>query len=186
MSLDVIEDLVQVYRGSLPLDLTTDQIGVDIAYTIATMMSRSEEEITAYVNGARLSTATGLFLDQHARDRGLRRQDGETDDQLRDRLRTPPKAGTVTAITDAINQILGTDDELYLIELPKDSLYFDRAHKSVLNIRPMFLTRGSLMGGGRGVVVALIPQSADALESVSDALRTKVSAGKLWLVMEYT
>jgi hypothetical protein len=177
MSIDPINDLVKVIRKSLPADVTTSDIGQAIATTIATVLAQAEGEVTRLSLGIHLGTATGLFLDQHAKDRGLRRQGGETDDQLRERLRTPPAAGTVSAIVDAVSAIVG-GLPIYIIELPKDSLYFDREF--------FFDIPSTYIGGGRGVVIALIPASANAAASVSDALRSKVSAGKLWLVEEYT
>lgn len=177
MSIDVINDLVSLYKSSVPGDLTSDQIGEDIAATLATILAEAEEEVSRLAVGAHLGTATGLFLDQHAKDRGLRRQDGETDDQLRERLRVPPRAGTVSAILDALEQIIGTGD-VFIIELPKDAFYFDRVAG--------FFDRGCRLGGGRGVVIALIPQSSNARAAITDALRSTVSAGKIWFVEEYT
>lgn len=187
--MSVIDDLVQIYSGSVPQDIVASQIGVDIAYTIATILSRAEEEQAVYIAGSHLGTATGLFLDAHAKDRGLRRQDGETDDQLRERLRTPPKAGTRSAILAAVQQIVGSA-QVIMIELPRDGAYYDRGEDAApapsFNAKRAFFDRAARYGAGRGVVIVLIPESADAVESVSDALRTKVSAGKIWLIQEYT
>lgn len=180
-----------MYRGATPQDVTSSELGLDVAYTIAEILARSEEEVYRYVAGASLNTAIGAYLDLHARDRGLRRQDGETDDQLRERLRIPPRAGTVAAILEAIEAIVG--DGVILIELPRKSMYYDRNELItgslpgvMLRTPPCFYDRGGRCGGGRGVVIALIPASADAVASVTDALRTTVSAGKIWLVQEYT
>lgn len=178
MSLDVINDLISLYKNSVPGDLTSDQIGEDIAATLATILAEAEEEVSRLAAGVHLGTATGLFLDQHAKDRGLRRQDGETDDQLRERLRVPPRAGTVSAILDALEQIIGNAGDVFIIELPKDAFFFDR--------QSAFFDRGCRFGGGRGVVIALIPQSANARAAITDALRSTVSAGKIWFVEEYT
>ncbi len=176
MSADIIADLVVVYKGAVPRDLMASDIGVDIANVIAEVLVRANSEVERLSAGAHLSTATGLFLDVHARDRGLRRQDGETDDMLRARLRKPPLAGTVPAIMEALEAIVG-ENNVIIVELPRHSMYFDRE---------MCMDRGIRAGGGRGVVIALIPASADAVSAVSDALRSKVSAGKIWLVEEYT
>lgn len=175
MSLDVIDDLVTLYKGATPPDVTASELGVDVAYTVATILGMAESEVSRLAAGASLGTATGLFLDQHGIDRNLRRQPDETDDQYRSRLRIPPIAGTVSAIREAIEAIVG--EGVVVIELPRESIYLDRF---------MTLDRGRRCGGGRGVVIVLIPASADAVASVTDALRSKISAGKIWLVQEYT
>jgi hypothetical protein len=174
--MDAIEDLVRIYVGATPRDVFSTALGEDIAYTLAEMFALSYTEIQRLSAGANVGTATGLFLDLHARDRGLRRQSGETDDQLRERLKRPPLAGTVAAIIQSVEAIVGVGKAI-MVELPRSSAYYDRSFG---------LDRGHRMGGGRGVVVVLIPASANALGAVRDAVRTKASAGKITLVQEYT
>lgn len=281
MSTDVIEDLVQVYRGSTPPDITSTEWGEDIAYVLATVMAMAESESARLARGARLSTATGFFLIKHAEDHGLRKQDGETDEQQRARYATPPQAVTPTNILDAVKLVVGgtkatlslaplttncetivsarqggdegndirirfvadgvgdgyleendtlltfhfqpgvttvsdfetavassvlieidtldgvgtlttpgdvfgyqnlaggLDAPCFLIELPRDGLYLDR--DGFLDETP-----NGLIGGNRGVVIVLIPDTAAALTSVTDTVRSKVSAGKLYFIFEYT
>lgn len=286
MSTDVIDDLVRVYSSSVPPDVTAGQFGKDIARVLATMMAIAESEAARLMRGARIGTATGLFLDLHARDHGLRRSGGEADEQLQRRLQTPPKAGTVGAVLASVEAIVegafratldvapltlgssdwdsvfesriagvtgntlqlesvagsllsvqdvgsktvltfvdgattvadaeraidenslllrtrqsgssptyplvtGDDDfgptflaggsdplPTFLIELPLRSLFWDRSG--------FFDEADARIGGGRGVVVVLIPAVANALSSVSAAVRSKISAGKIPLVSEYT
>ena len=180
---DAIADLLSIYNGAVPSDVTVG-VGADIAYTIATMMNLVKQEVDRLAAGAKLSTATGLFLDQHARDRGQSRQYGETDDQLRERLSTPPKAGTVSSIQAAVAQIVGVDGTI-VIELPLEGWFFD-SQAAFFDRSFLIPRRSNRFGGGRGVVVVLIPASAGAYASVTDAVRSKVSAGKLWFVQEYT
>lgn len=275
---DTIEDLVRIYVGAVPRDVFETPLGEDIAYTLAEMFGLAYQEVQRLAAGSVVATATGLFLDLHARDRGLRRQSGETDAQLKERLKKPPLAGTVAAILSALEPIVGLKASLDLnplttncetvveavargavgntyslqfvadglgvgsltvgdsfdfvfhyqsgvttvanfqaavaanayiavktsdasgtltapgdtfpktffsggvnntivVELPRNSIYLDRG---------MCVDRGLRCGGGRGVVVVLIPASVGALASVTDAVRSKVSAGKIWLIQEYT
>lgn len=187
---DVIEDLVKVYKGASPPDVWSSPLGLDLAYTCATVMALAQEECERLTNGAILGTATGLFADLHAKNLGLSRQDGETDGQLVPRLQNPPKAGTVGAIIEAVEVIVDTDTygPVFLIELPRHAMFLSGTTPvNPYDIDyPFFHDRGHRMGGGRGVVIVLIPESADALASVRDAVRSKVSAGKLWLVEEYS
>lgn len=178
MSVDVIEDLVVIMKGSIPADVTRGEIGEDLVYTLATIMARAEEEVSRLERNSKLGTSSGAFTDLHAKDRDLRRQDGETDDQLIARCQNPPRAVTPKAIRTAITAIVGGAGQVVIVELPRDAAYLDG--------NSFFFDRDDRIGGGRGVVIALIPEAAAAAASVADALRTKVSGGKLWLVQEYT
>lgn len=173
---DTVEDLVRIYVGSTPRDVFNTALGEDVAYTIAEMFALAYLEVQRLAAGSVLTTATGAFLDLHARDRGLRRQEDETDDQLRVRLQKPPLAGTAPAILEAVEAITG-ESTVIIVELPRSSAYYDLGFCYDMGVR---------MGGGRGVVVVLIPASADAKAAVSDAVRSKISAGKIWFVEEYT
>lgn len=178
MSVDVVEDLVRVYRGSIPGDITSSDIGLDVAYSLAAIMAMVEAEIARLDRGSKASTSVGAFTDAHLADHGLRRQSGETDDQAIIRMSRPPQAGTTLAIIESVQLIVGDAGDVFVIELPRDSAYFDRQN--------FYFDLGYRFGGGRGVVIVLIPQSANALSSVADAVRSKVSAGKIWRVEEYT
>ena len=78
---------------------------------------------------ALISTATGPdtgtpdWLNQHAADRGTRRQLGETTPALRERLRTFPDALTrasLLAVADAQLSIAGVSGSAAMVELPRD------------------------------------------------------------------
>lgn len=176
MSVDVLADLMRVYSSGIPQDITSTEFGEDIAAAIAEIFRMAENEVSRLGSGARISTATGLFMDQHLKDHGLRRQDGETDDQARDRLSHPPQAVTPEAIVSGVEAIVG-EGAVILIELPLHGTFLDREH---------CLDRNKLIGDYHGVVIVLIPEEADALASVTDAVRTKIAAGKIWAVLEYT
>lgn len=179
-----LEDLVQIYVRSVPPDLTSSDVGMDVAYAVASIFARAAEEGARLTAGAILGSATGAFMDLHLKDRGLRRQGDETDAQAYERARLPPKAGTVAAILETVEAIVDSSETVFLIELPRQGAFFSSTTSPI--DYPFFHDRGDRMGGGRGVVVVLIPASASAADSVRDAVRSKVSAGKLWLVEEYT
>ena len=170
---DVVDDLVTVYKGAVPPDMKND---LDSAYAQAAVISVAEGVTLWLGRGMNMSTAVGVFLDQWGHDLGLERQNGETDVQYLVRLRQPPKAGTAPAILAALTAIVG--DGAILVELPRASMYADSVNHS-------FLDRGLRCGAGRGIVIALIPASANALASCTDAVRSEASAGKITLVQEY-
>lgn len=144
-------------------------------------MTAVEAEISRLVSGSRISSATGLFLSLHAVDHGLRRQGSENDDQLRPRLQRPPQAVTPEAILYAVQLIVdaaSTGLQCRLVELPLSGAYYDSYN--------FYDEPNTFYGGGHGVVIVIIPAAANSLTSVTDAVRSKVSAGKIWFVLEYT
>ncbi len=171
---DIVADMKTLYRSGLPQDISgRDEEDAEI---FAEMMTMAECEVSGMMRETQIATASGKFLEQHARDRGLRKLLGETDDQLRARLQLPPTAGTTSSILDALKTLMGID-EIYLVELPRRSMYYDRE---------FCFDRGVRMGGGRGVVIAIIPASLNLAASALVVVRTKASAGKIGQVEEYT
>ncbi len=172
---DVVSDMKTLFRSGLAQDVASVDRDDEDVEAFAEMMAMAEGEISGMLRESQISTAHGIWLAQHGRDRGTRPLLGETDDQFRTRLQHPPAAGTTTAILAALAALIGTDD-IYIIELPRDSMYFDRSH---------CMDRGKRMGGGRGVVIVLIPASADVASSAYAIVRSVASAGKIVRVEEY-
>lgn len=95
----------------------------------AAKMFGSVKALLDYLFGqALISTATGAtsttpdWLNQHARDRGTARRDGEDDPTLRARLRTFPDALVRAVLLASVNEILvaaGISDEAAMVELPQ-------------------------------------------------------------------
>lgn len=102
------------------LSASAKQMGAALAlaqYLFAQALLRSAEGATS---------TTPDWLNQHARDRNTSRQAGESDDALRERLRTIPDALTRQAILDAANAILaaaGVAGAAALVELPRDAAW---------------------------------------------------------------
>jgi hypothetical protein len=74
-----------------------------------------------------LLKANGFWLDQHARDRGTRRQENESDEALAARLRTFEDAVTAPALEDVVQAILdaeGIIGDAAIMELRRDKAYF--------------------------------------------------------------
>jgi len=192
---DVVADLVTVYRAGVPGDIASDRRSLDEAYATAAVFSAVEGTLADWDRACRIMTSSGVALDAIARDHGLSRQVGESDDALRARLRVPPSAGTASAIAAALQPIVdaGGGGQIFLVQLPRDGAFFARCRLSMKSsiqrssTGSAFLGRGKRMSGGPvRMVVALIPASADCLSSATDALRSKVSAAKAYLVQEYT
>jgi hypothetical protein len=179
---DVIDKLVQVYRGAVPGDLASADRDLDDAHVFAEMAAVGEGQGFGWAREARLSTSHGLWTDQHARDRGLSRQGGEADPTLISRLKTGPKAVSFDPIFDAVAAIVLAADPgavFYLVRIPVDvGAFADTdcwcdADSRVTPIRPR-------------ITIALIPSSLDSIKSsVLDALRSKMPAGHSYSVEEF-
>lgn len=179
---DVVEDLVAAYRGVVPGDIADPNRSdaSDDIYALAEMMAIGECMIRNWNRMAIVSTSEGPYLEALARGDGLFIQSGESDEALRERIRTPPLAVTPDLILQALQQIVDGvgGGQVFLIELPARSPYFSRSG---------FLNRRSRMGSSNGqLVIALVPLASGAASSVAAALASKVTAGKSTLVEEYS
>lgn len=178
-SAGVQADLVEIYRKSVPQDIASDNRDLDEAYAFGAIFGAAESVVADWTRQIRLGTATGAGLNQQTKDRGLRRQAGESDDTLRQRDILPPEAGTAPAILRALQAIVDVNGggTVFLKQLPRDGAYCSRS---------FCLDRGERISGGVvRMVIALIPASANCLSACTDALRAKVSAAKAYLVQEY-
>ncbi len=204
----VIADLVQVYRGAVPADIASANRSLDEAWSLAAIFASAYRTIATWAQGIYIYSASGSQLDAQGTNEGVSRQGGETDLTYQARLRVPPDAGTPLAILTSLQQIVDAvgGGPVFLLQLPADGAYASRAFYDRYSIRqsgqlhPDFedggvrvisrqsstLSRGKRLSGGRvRMVIVLIPASAGALTSCTDALRSKVSAGKAYLVQEY-
>jgi len=172
---DIVADLQRVWQGSVPQDVSQ----MDEGRSLAEMAALVEGTVAGWAREARVGTAHGAFLELHARDQALYKQDGETDAALRARIATPVLAITPDLIVEALQQIVDANGggTVYLEELPRDSLKFNTGR---------CWNRGWRWGSRRHVVIALVPASAHCAAACLDALRAKVSAGKAYMVQEYS
>lgn len=181
---DVVEDLVKVYRGVMPQDLgATDRTdNLDDVYAMAEMMAIADCVAINWSRQVCVSTASGLYLEVLARGVGLFKASGETDVSLQQRIRTPPFAVTPDLILTAIQALVTTVDPsgiAYMVELPRSGFYWTRQQCWARGWRWASRTRG--------IVIVLIPAAASAaLGACLDALRSKVLAGKSYMVQLYT
>lgn len=179
---DIIERIVSTYRGALPGDIASTARTADEAYAIANMVALSVEgDGFGMAREARLSTSHGIWTDQHAVDRGTRRQEDEDDPALIERLKTAPKAVTYSAIYAAIDAVLKRVDPAvvwYLIRIPVDLGAFADTDAWCDADSRVTHTRTRM-------TIAIIPVGLDMKAAVLDALREKMPAGHAYAVEEY-
>lgn len=149
----------------------------DDAYALAEMMAISEGAIVNWNRMGVVSYADGGYLELQARQVSLNKQGGENDEALRARIQTPPFAITPDLILSAVQQIVDSNGggKVYMSEVPQDGV---------------FLSMDGYIGDehliGVNFIVVRIPASADCVQAVTDAVRAKINAGRLFLIQEYT
>lgn len=205
----VVENLVKIYRSSIPQDLASQRRSLDEAYTIATIIGSAFATVSSWAQGIAIGTAVGSQLDAQGTNVGLKRQGNEDDDPYRARLQSPPLAGIYSIIQSTLQSIVtasgGPDGSVFIIELPRDGAFLSRGFYTrnglkttsypgcqdagvvTISKNSSFMNRGRRISGGVvRMVIALIPVGFNALAACTDALRTKISAGKDYRVEEYT
>jgi hypothetical protein len=129
------EELLDVALASLPRAFrprTTDAL----LNGSARILGGARAQVTDWRNHAYIGTAAAEYLDQHARDMGTWRQDGEDDAALALRLRTPVDAITAPALLAGLNAIVPPYAPVAMVEMPRDGAFVS--------------TRGALDPGRRG------------------------------------
>lgn len=95
-------------RNSLPRWISNGkQAALEWLYGLVAMFDPVRTQAQSWLDGVYLNTATGRWLDQHAKDRDTTRRLNETDAVLRERLRQVEDSITDYALQRGINRILG-------------------------------------------------------------------------------
>lgn len=124
--------LLRFALDALPTWFGEDDREVEELGGAAALFQLTREQIVYWFSMAKLSEAVGPtattpdWLGQHAMDRGSRRQEGETDAVLRERIRNVPEALHRDAILDAVNAVLdaqGIAADAAMLELRRDRAY---------------------------------------------------------------
>jgi len=122
-------------QASLPRFLFVHERPDEVLNAFACLFANVSEFCTTYFDQTLIIGATNLppdFLDLHARDRNSRRQLGELDNTLRDRLRNFPDALTEPALESAAQEIVdaaGIVGTFELVELRLDKAFFQTMTK---------------------------------------------------------
>jgi hypothetical protein len=114
------------------------------------------DQLDTWVDQIYILQAFGLWLDQHAKDHGTRRQSTESDAVLQERLRNVEEQVTKAALISAVNNILasaGVSGTCDILELRRDHAYFH----PIGNAHRAFFSRGRRMAssGSRVIIVQL-------------------------------
>lgn len=158
--------LYDVARATLPswffLDPDNAQEQLRAA---AVMLSSSWDQVDFWIDQAFLLRAVDIFVDQHAKDRGTRRQDGESTAALVKRLRNIEDSVTPPALLQHVKDVLQasggpSSPDPQIVELRRDKVYFGRR----VHITP---TTGALINDGETFTLGIVVFEFDKNSSVS-------------------
>lgn len=128
MALDPEEqELLDVANASLPPWFRGNARAQEDAGMAAKTIGAAKKQIGSWFGQSLVKNAEGIWLEEHAKDRGSGKQEGESTAALRDRLRNIPDAITVEAILNAVQGILDADGvagTISMVELPRDGAFF--------------------------------------------------------------
>lgn len=126
------QELYDFARGSIPRWFFTRARSEEELGAFVKIFDAAKLQIVAYFDQTLILQATNVppdYLDQHARDRGTARQDGETDASLRQRLRTVEDAVTrpiLLAVANAMIDAFPVVGDAFMLELRRDRAFFGK------------------------------------------------------------
>ncbi len=120
--------LYQVAKAALPPEFFQNgQDSQELPSAFAVEMAAAKASIDTDYHRSMILDSTGIWLDQHARDRGTTRQANESNVQLRQRLRSFNPSVTLSALTGAIGAFVTGSDvtgTVGYVELRKSRAFF--------------------------------------------------------------
>ncbi len=152
----------------------------DILGAFATMFGAVHDQTDEYLLQAYIQTATGIWLDQHAKDYGTTRRVSETDATLRSRLGTIRNVVVPALLLAQIATMLeidGVEGTAVMVETRRDKAFFSDATPGGTRA---FMSRGYRMGGTRPysfVVILPYPTTSATAAAVYEFLRLAKAGG---------
>ncbi len=104
------QELFDLVKASIPSWVfQSPDAEQEIIAAAAKAMKLVWDQVDTWLSFTRILDATNEWLDQHAKDRGTRRQTDETDEALRQRLRVYEDAVTVASLNEVMESLLEAD-----------------------------------------------------------------------------
>lgn len=113
--------------NGLPRWFRGDGRALETIKALAEQFKEAQDQSDTWREQANILDSTGIWLDQHARDRNTRRQNTETDAALRDRLRNFDDALNFTAVLAAAQSVVdaeGVVGTVAMVELREERGFF--------------------------------------------------------------
>jgi hypothetical protein len=172
------QELLNIALDALPKILTTPQ--VEMLAAAAREMALAKAQISKWQAETFIKQADGIWLDQAAVDRATRRQNGESDAVLANRLPIPPDVVTYPALLAGIQAILnaaGVTSPLgALVELRAGAARMG-THGTATSVS--FFNRGYRMEERQSTLIVILPYTtpASVAEAVSEFMRLNKAGG---------
>jgi hypothetical protein len=145
---------------------------------LAAALRTADDAVANWLRMTYVLYADGAWLDQHAKDRGMARQSGESAASLRTRIRQVDPAVTPAAITEIVQAILtanGLPTTMGLVELPRDQMHLGTSTSAIRHC----LSRGRRIGSRLPTIIIVLPIGTPAavVRAVSAAVLIKKAGG---------
>jgi hypothetical protein len=172
------KEIFEVGKTSIPkFFFQKDEAPSEPLAAAAKAYALAKAQITDWWSQSFIKTATGFWLDQHARDRGTRRQANESDATLRARLRQIEDAVTLPALQAAVAAVLTAAGVVGSATFVENHLSHAFGHSTGSpSAYRSFYGRGERYGGGAAypgsgtrLVIIILPFGTPT--SVRDAIR---------------
>lgn len=121
------QELFNVAKSTVPRQLFPDKATQELFGAAAKVFAAAKTQIKAWFDSSYILGAFTFWLDQHARDRGTRRRNTETDPALQSRLRGVEDMVTPDALAAVANGVLTADaiaGVAHIVELRNQRIFF--------------------------------------------------------------
>lgn len=152
------QELFDLARAAMPDWFSSDERANEFMGAAAKVMGAAHTQTTYWLSRAQILIADGVtsgqpdWLEQHGRDRGTRRVNGETDATMRTRLRTIADAITrVSIMADVQALFTGIAGTPVMLELPRDMAFLQVMETS--SVSPV----GGTFAGPTATVMTFTP-----------------------------
>lgn len=164
------QEIFDVGKASIPRFLfQKDNAPSEPFAAAAKAFALAKTQVKSWLTAAYIRTATGFWLDQHAVDRGTRRQAGESDATLSSRLRQIEDAVTVPALLAATQAVLAASGVVGTPTIVENHVVHGFRHStgSASAFRSFFgrgerFAGGAYPGSGSRLVIIILPLGTPA------------------------
>lgn len=180
------QELFDLGKGTIPRFFFQKKTAPqEILGGAAKTFAAAKAQIASWFSMTYIKSAVNFWEDQHAKDRGIRRQNNEADASLSARIRAYPDALTIPALLGVVNQILtaaGYPATASIVEARTAGAYYQ---DETLPSLQAYFGRGSRWNGRRHNLIVFLPLGTDAATQASCfAALNKWKAGGIGVAIE--
>jgi hypothetical protein len=177
------QNLLTTGENAIPNWFVLEEDPEELLAQAAVIIGNAKTQLDAWLAATYILKAGSFWLDQHARDRGTRRQNSESDATLAQRLRVPTDQVTLPALKALINTAMtlaGVAGTCAIVEVRRHKAF---VHTTGVNPAGAFATGGWRVGYPQPVnnVVVILPYLTPTLfaNAVTELMRLNKAAGIL-------